>query len=501
MPKSTELARKLSDKAQQQILVIPERLGDHIYGKAIELINEAFPHKELIAKVENELQENYLNGKYILDENIKNGEKYTYLDHNKNIINNHKYFIAITDYLPKKAKDIIQPLQGKINSIQSANGNEFRRYTGQLLTACYIACGAFSGMRDSELDKLTPESYYKDTFEGRDYHMIQSHTFKLGEKRETWVAAPIAEKAIELASVLTESWRKEIQYPNTHYKNTLWCSRTLRSKEPVLITNWNGRLQLFCNQFSFIVTEDDFQECINSNPRSLEKIKKDIIVGKPWPLTTHQFRRSLAFYCVKNRLGTLVALKQQFKHLYLAMTEWYTNGGKLASLRALKVDPKVKQILKEINAESTTSKIFKHWHTEKQLSGTHGKAIMKMRGDIPHIYSSWETIYQAVLKGTLTLHGTAHSYCKNGYKCDMDGVVMPQFCVGCESESSIIDKEQAEWWQKRHKSLVRYMSLGENISHTDRSHYITQIRAAEIVMNDFEMEFTSYEHEIKVMTL
>ena len=61
--------------------------------------------------------------------------------------------------------------------------------------------------------------------------------------------------------------------------------------------------------------------------------KKNVEVGQPWALSTHQFRRTLAFYCIKNRLGTLVALKQQFKHLYLAMTEWYTNGGKLASSR------------------------------------------------------------------------------------------------------------------------------------------------------------------------
>lgn len=47
--------------------------------------------------------------------------------------------------------------------------------------------------------------------------------------------------------------------------------------------------------------------------------------------------RTLAFYCIQNRFGTLVALKQQFKHIYLQMTEWYTNGGKLASLRNLKV--------------------------------------------------------------------------------------------------------------------------------------------------------------------
>ncbi|MBF4254391.1 hypothetical protein EA007_26600, partial [Vibrio anguillarum] len=99
-----------------------------------------------------------------------------------------------------------------------------------------------------------------------------------------------------------------------------------------------------------------------------------------------------------------------------------------------------------------------------KLAGTHGKAIMKMRGEIPSIYSSWEVIYRAVKDGKLTLHGSLHSYCKNGYNCDMNGVVAPQFCVDCGSSSSIIDEQQAKWWQKKHRSLVAYIESGEEIS-------------------------------------
>ncbi|OEG06504.1 hypothetical protein BFG06_17755 [Aeromonas caviae] len=152
-------------------------------------------------------------------------------------------------------------------------------------------------------------------------------------------------------------------------------------------------------------------------------VMENVKVGQPWPLAPHQFRRTLAFYCIKNRLSTLVALKQQFKHLYLAMTEWYTNGGKLASLRDLTVDENVRKILNDISIETTANKIFKQWHSDETLSGSYGKTIMKMRGDVPTIYGSWEVIYKAVKEGKLTLHGSMHSYCKSGYDCDMDGVV------------------------------------------------------------------------------
>lgn len=53
---TVKLSRELSNKKAQQTLVIPERLSDSIYGKAIELIEEALPYKLLIANTEVNLQ-------------------------------------------------------------------------------------------------------------------------------------------------------------------------------------------------------------------------------------------------------------------------------------------------------------------------------------------------------------------------------------------------------------------------------------------------------------
>ncbi|GEM77211.1 hypothetical protein [Vibrio sagamiensis] len=493
------LARRLNQLEAQQTLTIPERLCDAIYGKAIELIEGAHPYRHLIAQTESDLQDNYLKGKRILDENVANGATYAFMLANGEI-DNQKYFMAIVKNQPQNPSDIIARLAKKLPDIPLNNGHDFKRYLGQLITASYIVCGGFSGMRDSELDKITPNSYYKDTFEGREYHMLQSHTFKLGEKRETWVTASSSKTAIELMTTLTEQRRQEVTYPDEKYTNSLWINHLSRIKPPRLISSWNERLQLLCKQFNFIVTEEDYQECLDSNPQSHERVKKYVVVGKPWHMTTHQFRRSLAFYCIKNRFGTMVALKQQFKHLYLAMTEWYTNGGRLASYRNLVVDEKFQSILDDINAETIADKIFKQWHSNEKLSGSHGKAIMKMRGGVPTIYSSWDVIYQAVKEGKLTLHGSLHSYCKSGYDCDMDGVVAPQFCVDCSSSSSIIDEQQAKWWQLKHRSLTAYMNeKSDDISVSERSHYITQVRAAENVMRDFDMDFVPFEAELNIV--
>ncbi|GJA56942.1 hypothetical protein KAM348_43650 [Aeromonas caviae] len=493
-------AKRLSSKGVQQTLVIPERLCDAIYGKAIALVEEAYPHRQLIADIEKYLQDNYVAGSLILKEKINAGATYSFINIDGSV-SKRELSLSIKRNSPQKARHITASLANKIPDFSLKYGNDFSLYLGLLTTASFIICGGFSGMRDSELSMLTPESYYKEKFDGRDYHMLQSHTFKLGEKRATWVTAASSKLAIELMAKLTERWRKSVNYPDKKYENSLWVTQRCSSQAPTLITGWAKRFKKFCKYFDFTVNESDYQECLESNPKSLTLIKEYIKVGQPWPLSPHQFRRTLAFYCIQNRFGTLVALKQQFKHIYLQMTEWYTNGGKLASLRNLKVDESVCNVLHGINAETTASKIFKQWHSDETLSGTHGKAIMKMRGDVPTIYGSWEVIYKAVKEGKLTLHGSMHSYCKSGYDCDMDGVVTPQFCVDCGSGSSIIDKQQAKWWQKKHSSLLAYMASGDDISVTDHSHYITQIRAAEIVMSDFGMTFTPFEPELKVTTV
>ncbi|MDK9762972.1 hypothetical protein KI743_13250 [Vibrio sp. D420a] len=499
---SVTLAAKLSDKEAQQTIVIPERIGDAIFGKAIELVEDAYPYREEIAHMEYSLQTNYLAGKSAVDKKIDSGRLQWLIDAEGNITNTARYAQEINKHEPQKKSDIIKTDLGAINELSSIrNGTDFKRYYSQLITACYICCGAFSGMRDSELGELTPKSYYREHFDNRDYHMLQSRTFKLGDKRETWVAAPIAEKAIALAATLTKHWRIALKEVNILYNNTLWVNHTARSKPPIVIDDWNGRLQRFCQQFDITVNESDYQECVESNPQSKDKIEKYIKVGQPWRLTTHQFRRSLAFYTIKHRLGTTLSLKQQFKHLYLSMTEWYTNGGRLASLKLLKIDSELQTTLNNANDEYTANKIFNMVHSEQKLSGSHGKAIVKMRDEIPHIYSSWNVIYAAVKNKTLTLHGTAHTYCKNGYNCDMDGVVNPAFCVDCSSGSSIIDEDNAKWWQKRHKALTTYLARDMDVSPSEYSHYITQIRAAEIVMKDFGMPFPAYEHPIEVVEL
>ncbi|ASK78998.1 hypothetical protein CF386_07985 [Paraphotobacterium marinum] len=498
-----KLAEQLSEKEDQQTLAIPDRYCDALFAKAFELVQKAYPHRKLIAQTEQEIQDNFLKGKEILDAKahaqLLNGQPYKFMNEDGEIIKSRLYSNMIHDQEPKKIADIIAPLVNKLPHISLKDGNDFKRYLNQLITASYVICGGFSGMRYSELEKLTPHSYYKEVFNGRTYHMLQSHTFKLGEKRETWVTASSSELAIELMTVLTEKWRKEAKYPESKYSNTIWVNQSQRISKPYLIKSWNARLRQLCHQLNLIVTEEDYQACLGSNPNSQDKIKEKVKVGKPFPIATHQFRRTLAFYFFKNRLGTPIALKQQLKHLYLTMTDWYGNGGAKAAFKLI-MDNEFKKILDNAGNEAITNEMFKHIHTDEALSGTHGKAIIKMRGNLPQMYSSWDNIYQAVKDKKLTLHNTHHSYCTSGYSCGMSGRFNPESCVECSKGSSIINAEHAKWWKRKHTSLTTYMqSEADEIGVSERTAFIIKIRAAEKVLLDHGIEFIPFEKELNIV--
>jgi hypothetical protein len=89
--------------------------------------------------------------------------------------------------------------------------------------------------------------------------------------------------------------------------------------------------------------------------------------------------------------------------------------------------------------------------------------------------------------------GTLHSYCMAGYECQMHRVSSPASCMNCEHQ--LIDNTQAINWQKRHDWVVAHVTaLAQQgaLTASIYSHFITQIRAAEKVMRQFNIPFMCF---------
>ncbi|MEH3481099.1 MULTISPECIES: hypothetical protein [Enterobacter] len=484
---------------REQTLAIPERLADTLLQHAVKMVETAWPYRARLSKTECLLQENYEAGEAAVNEKIRTGV-WKWLDKDNGSAEFRHHFSKEAIYLaPRKAADIIaQQLSGYPDCPDRANGIWWYKYRSNILTACFVCCAAFSGMRESELFELTPDSYFSATYNRRTFHFLKAKTHKMGEKNTEWVVAPIVQKVISLVAALTEHLRTHILAHATTERekalaHSLWLSLGRRSSKPKRIANWTLRLADYSRLVGLRITQEDYEQCVRDNPNSYERIKRNVLIGKYWKLSPHQFRRTLAFFTIKNRLGNAIAIKQQFKHLYLQMSEWYCEGGIPSRLHDIEIDVEFQKMIDVTGYEQITHKYWSWFNGKGILSGSHGKDIMKMRDDLPLVYRSWESLLKQVKEKRLTLHGTLHAYCKNGYDCDMGGVVNPAFCVDCGSHGSIIDEEQAKWWKNKHATLTRYLTDNPAASVAELTHCMTQIRAAEKVMSDFSVEFYAFQ--------
>lgn len=74
-----------------------------------------------------------------------------------------------------------------------------------------------------------------------------------------------------------------------------------------------------------VIHQVHLDELLLSDPTREFSATDGFAVGLPCPLTSHQLRRSLAYYASSSGFVSLPTLSKQFKHLALQMTKYYSN--------------------------------------------------------------------------------------------------------------------------------------------------------------------------------
>lgn len=499
---SREITGKAKLETKNQFYAIPTRLMEKIYGHCFRLVEKYHPHKEEINELLHDMRQNYEEGKRRVDDKIKTGI-WNWLDETspnyrvevnkhqpfsyRNLFEAHIDNTVLAELLPKHALKA----QGKVIELQ---------------TACYIVCGALTGMRRSELFCLHSNSYKEKEVYGRTYSVLQSeqHKFSQGSgKSAEWVTTPLTLKAIELAEAISRHMRVQLLEDDdpmsNHDSSCLWLGQTKKARKPIIRQDASLRRHFnqLCKDAGAIITEQDLIEFEVINPnREPNHADERIAEGCVWPLTTHQLRRTFAVFSKRHNLCHDIAIKQQFKHLDLPTSEWYGEGGLSSKIKALQIDTELQSFLNDVIQESTTQKIHQ-WYEEKESSNLMGHmagSINKNRLSLHKKYRSWDAINEHVKAGRLTLVGTLHSYCMAGYECQMHKVSSPANCMNCENQ--LIGKEQVESWKKRHEWVskqVKDMDAIGALTSSMYSHFITQIRAAEKVLHRFKISFEKFD--------
>lgn len=363
------------------------------------------------------------------------------------------------------------------------------KWLNRILYACYTLTLAFTGMRKHELFRIHSDSFISYQDDGVPYYTITAETSKLeqGEDRvDQWVCSEMCGPILELINALKKATRINQKSAVIVFNNV----------HKACVKDHNDFPRRYYENLVNGVTLDD------DSHAEYCKLNRDASVqlelGSEWPLASHQWRRTFATLAIRFDLATLPAIKRQFKHVSLQMTEWYANYARITQNEEVRIDRDLNRLLTDIQNEMSADVLYDAYNNDAPLAGGKGKSIMDTRskGKVPKVYSSHASIKALLERGEAKLKYAGLNYCMNGYKCDQDGVVNAAFCSGCGF--SIIIPEIAQKWKRLHERCVSHLEFAAEcgeVSPVSFAHFVSQIRAAEHVMAQCDIEFIKYQEK------
>lgn len=198
----------------------------------------------------------------------------------------------------------------------------------------------YTGMRDQEVmrisyhcfsDRVVRQAVVDDHSIERDkaqsVNVLSTTTKFTGYKKEgTWFAPGEVVRAIEVARAicrgLSKLYKIDLDAHCPLFLNPSVLSYT-RSRAEVGVTNFKDSRGIAL--LRLLIRREDLEELGLSDPSRDFYNEPAFAIGQPWPLTTHQFRRSLSFYGSSSGFLSLPTLRVQFKHMTIEMARYYSN--------------------------------------------------------------------------------------------------------------------------------------------------------------------------------
>ncbi|WP_429259875.1 hypothetical protein [Paraburkholderia sp. GAS334] len=190
---------------------------------------------------------------------------------------------------------------------------------------------ALTGMRVAEVLILPLKGVLEEVeHRGSVHHVVNGYSHKLNggrRKPASWVTTPDGHRAILLAQKVTSAILEVLEDGNpTNNDAALLFGSTANPYKKRNVGNMYTRMRDdLIPDICPVITQSDIDEL---NAMELERswLREGIAVGKPWPLTFHQYRRSLSVYAHRSGMVSLPALKGQLQHITDEMRAYYSDG-------------------------------------------------------------------------------------------------------------------------------------------------------------------------------
>lgn len=316
---------------------------------------------------------------------------------------------------------------------------------------CVMLVHAFSGMRSSEVRVMPYEPVIHQTAKGfGDIPVFVSHLKKFVDanysQAMTWATSKEGVYAVQIAQRLARlNWFRNRPSDEAFPENApLWIPARLNRLNaqghyatPLADNLWQTNVWVQTIQSLGLVTEqDDIDELVTFD--AFRKWDEDprISAGNFWPLSSHQFRRSVAVYASRSGLVSLPTLKTQYKHLTATMSAYYGENSYYAE--SFLIDEEGKPI--DNSGVLSVFREAKHFNASLRfhelviqapapLKGPKGKEIQLAadRGKLPKMLSNRAETEKAIKQGRLSFKETPVGGCMFKGVCPHFGidVVLP----------------------------------------------------------------------------
>ncbi|OUL84875.1 hypothetical protein [Paraburkholderia hospita] len=338
---------------------------------------------------------------------------------------------------------------------KSAKGISRGLTEAQLL--CKLTIHIFSGMRDEEAQALRFHCTETEQDHGRTHYLLCGQTTKFNHgkiRRTKWVTNSEAYEAVLLAQRIA-----------TLIYGSMGCipeqSKEMLSRYPLFVSTGylalNGRPPRGADAFQVqrlritrrdetlveaairpLIQECDLRELEEIDPHRAWRSEEKFQIGMPWPLRTHQFRRSLVIYAQRSGMVSLPSLRRQLQHITKEMSLYYAKGSAFAR-NFIEDDPDDYKLhmAKEWRDAKPLSEALAYLRdvllTEEELFGGAGtfEQQKKNRG----ILMSRDTTIRKFKRGEMAYKETPIGGCIKVGECDQVGLkVLETECIlGCKN--------------------------------------------------------------------
>jgi len=315
--------------------------------------------------------------------------------------------------------------------------------------ACKVLLHIYSGMRNSEALCLKTNCLKMETNDHSDIYRIHGQTSKLigQNKSVSWITSsdivPSYTVANTLAKIIGSHNDIHISkiplfisagHLNFMHKKTHETSRILTNKFSLK----NQEIYNLLDNSSFMITNTDLNQLENIDPFRSWNTEKKFKTGSIWRFTTHQFRRSLAFYISQSALVSLPSLKRQMKHLSREMTIYYCQSKALDNLYDNR-DHIARMIRKHKPEADTIAYISDIIFSKEPLHGAHGhfvdqhlKKSLNTHSNMVILQDSREKLIKRFKNGEISYKTTPLGACTTVEPCDKKATREIAACISCD---------------------------------------------------------------------